>query len=157
MRAVVLPASPIGSLRTLELGPAHETLLQSFFDANPEYFVTVNGEPAGPGEAREEIESELPAGWSFTKRWIIGYADGRGELAAMASVVTDLLATGVWQIGLFIVATARHGNGEARILHQGLQGFRERQLQRLLQILLLGVRIKSTQQNAGIRRESTAQ
>jgi GNAT superfamily N-acetyltransferase len=121
MRAVVLPASPVPSLRTLELGPSHEPLLQSFLEANPEYFIAVNGKPAGPDEARETIQDPLPAGWPFTKKWLIGYVDGAGELAAMANVVSDLLATGVWHIGLFIVASARHGNGEARILHQGLQ------------------------------------
>jgi GNAT superfamily N-acetyltransferase len=42
-------------------------------------------------------------------------------MVAMANVVTDLLATGVWHIGLFIVATARHGCGEARVLYRGLE------------------------------------
>jgi predicted GNAT superfamily acetyltransferase len=36
-------------------------------------------------------------------------------------VITDLLAAHVWHIGLFIVASARHGNGDARRLHDGLE------------------------------------
>lgn len=116
-----LPSSPIAALRTVELGPGDEPLLQRFFDENPAYFIAVNGEPAGPGEAHEEIHSRPPADFSFTRTMVIGYVDGTGALVAMADVVIDLLAEGVWHIGLFIVATARHGNGDAQRLHHGLE------------------------------------
>jgi GNAT superfamily N-acetyltransferase len=120
-RAPSLPLSPIATLRTVELGLDDEALLQRFFDDNPAYFNAVHGEPANPKEALEEIQAQPPAGWSFTKKWMIGYVDPSGSLAAMAIVVTDLLAPGVWQIGLFIVATVRHGSGDAQRLHQGLE------------------------------------
>jgi hypothetical protein len=42
-------------------------------------------------------------------------------LVVVANVITDLLASGVWHIGLLILASARHGSGEAKVLHQGLQ------------------------------------
>ena len=116
-----LPASPVADLAVLELTVTHERLLQRFFEANPEYFLGVNGEPAGPREAHDEIHGELPAGWSYTKNWLIGYADASGELAAMANVTSDLLASGVWHVGLFIVETPRHGNGNARLLYRGLE------------------------------------
>lgn len=121
MRAAELPPSPLADLRTIELTSAHVPLLQRFLEANPEYSIAVNGEPAQPDEAYEEIHGELPAGWAFTKKWLIGYVDGTGELAAMANVITDLLAPGVWHIGLFIVATSRHGSGEARTLYGALE------------------------------------
>ena len=122
MQAVQLPASPVPALHTLELvEPEHESLLQAFFEANPAYFRSVNGEPPAPDEAHHEIHDQPPAGWPFTKKWLIGYADGNGTLVAMANVISDLLAAGVWHIGLFIVATTRHGNGEAKVLLQGLQ------------------------------------
>ena len=41
--------------------------------------------------------------------------DRRGQRLA------DLLARGVWHIGLFIVATDLHGTGTAQALHQGLE------------------------------------
>jgi GNAT superfamily N-acetyltransferase len=116
-----LPSSPIASLCTVELTADRAPLLQRFFEANPLYFVAVNGEPAGPDEAREEICGELPAGWPFTKKWVIGYADAQGELAAMANLVSDLLAPHVWHIGTFIVATERHGNGDAQTLYCSLE------------------------------------
>jgi len=116
-----LPPSPIAALRTIELEPGDESLLQRFFDENPAYFIAVHGEPAGPDEAHEEIHGLPPAGWSFTKKWLIGYVDAAGSLVAMANVITDLLAEGVWHIGLFIVASTRHGGGDAQRLHDGLE------------------------------------
>ena len=77
MRAT-LPPSPIPGVRVVELGSGNEPLLQGFFDANPEYFLITQGEPAAPTEAHEEIHGELSAGWSFTKKWVIGYVDAIG-------------------------------------------------------------------------------
>jgi GNAT superfamily N-acetyltransferase len=95
--------------------------LQRFFDDNPAYFIAVQGEPAGAGEAHEEIHGLPPEGWSYTDKRLVGYLDGAGSLVAIADVVIDLLAPGVWHIGLFIVATSRHGSGDAQRLHDGLE------------------------------------
>jgi GNAT superfamily N-acetyltransferase len=107
----------------VELGPGDEPLLQRFFEANPAYFDAVFGEPAGPNAARDEIRDLPPAGWSFTWRWLLGYAAADGELAAVADVVSDLLVPDVWHIGLFIVATSRHGSGDAGVLYRGLESW----------------------------------
>jgi ADP-ribose pyrophosphatase YjhB (NUDIX family)/GNAT superfamily N-acetyltransferase len=119
--SVCLPTSPLPSLRVIRLDDAEVPLLQRFFDANPAYFVAVQGEPAQPNEAHEEVHGALPADFSYSEKLVIGYQQRDGELAAMATVVTDLLAAHVWHIGLFIVASARHGNGDARRLHDGLE------------------------------------
>lgn len=116
-----LPSSSIPGLRTIEITSEHEQELQRFFEANPQYFRSVNGESAGPDEAHEEIHGELPLGWSFTKKWLVGYVDAEGSLVAFANVVADLLAPSVWHIGLFIVATSRHGTGDAQALYRGLE------------------------------------
>lgn len=121
MSTTSLPPSRLSDLRVVERTSASEPLLQSFFAANPQYFMSVNGEPARPGEAHEEITSALPDGWTYTKKWVIGYISSDGSLAALANVVSDLLAPTVWHIGTFIVATARHGNGTAQALYQGLE------------------------------------
>ena len=118
-----LPDSPIAGLRTIELTAECAPLLQRFFDDNPEYFLATSGARAGPGEALEEITNELPSGWRFTKKWVVGYADRNGSLVAMANVITDLMARGVFQIGTFILATSRHGSGDAQILYRGLEGW----------------------------------
>jgi GNAT superfamily N-acetyltransferase len=108
-------------LRVIRIGDAEVPLLQRFFDANPAYFVAVHGEPAQPREAHEEVHGPVPADFSHREKLVIGYQQPDGELAAMATVVIDLLAEHVWHIGLFIVATARHGSGDARCLHDGLE------------------------------------
>lgn len=123
MRHTKLPPSPIAGLRTIELTPDRAALLQAFFDANPAYFLATSGEPAGPGEGLEEITSEIPAEWSFTKKWVVGYVGENGALVAMANVITDLLAASVFQVGTFIVATDRHGTGDAQVLYRGLEGW----------------------------------
>jgi len=118
-----IPHSPVSNLRIIELGVSHESFVQEFFEANPEYFMTVNGELPRPCEAREEITGELPSGLSYSKKWVLGYLDSTGSLVAMAHIVSDLHASGVWHIGLFLVATTRHGNGEAKTLFQGLESW----------------------------------
>jgi len=122
---VALPASPVPALRLIHLGDAEVPLLQRFFDDNPAYFWAVHGEPALPNEAHEEVHGAVPAGFSHGEKLVIGYQQPDGALAAMATVITDLFAPRVWHIGLFIVATPRHGNGEARRLHDGIQQWAE--------------------------------
>ena len=117
----VLPASPIAGVHTIELTVDRAPVLQKFFEENPAYFLETSGEPAGADEAHEEITSELPSGWSFTKKWVVGYVGENGALVAMANVITDLLAPAVFHIGTFIVATARHGTGDAQVLYHGLE------------------------------------
>lgn len=112
-----------GAIRAVELGDADTVRLQRFFELNPPYFLDVTGQPPASQEAHDEIHSPLPAGWAFTKKWIVGFVDERNALVAMANVVSDLLAPSVWHIGLFIVATRLHGDGMAQSLYGGLEGW----------------------------------
>ena len=116
-----IPLSPIPGIRTVELTVEQAPLLQRFFHENPAYFLATSGQPAGPKEGLEEITSELPAGMHFTKKWVVGYVGNDGSLVAMANVITDLLATSIFHIGTFIVATERHGTGDAQVLNRGLE------------------------------------
>jgi len=97
--------------------------LQRFFECNPDYFRSVNGEMPAADEAYRELHSTLPDGWSFSWQRSIAFVDGRDDVVAVASVVADLLASGVWHIGLFIVATPLHGTGAARSLYEALERF----------------------------------
>jgi len=134
MSTVELPPSPWPELRVLELGTGSEPLLQRFFDENPLYFESVHGEPARPTEAHEEIHHAPPAGWAHTKKWVLGYANPQGSLVAMANLVSDFLAPSVWHIGTFIVATSRHGNGDAQVLYQNLESWTVRHGARWLRL-----------------------
>ncbi len=87
-----LPASPIQDLSVIDLSNEGEAVLQEFFEANPQYFLSVHGIPAQAGEAHEEIHGDLPPGWAFSHKYVFGYQDSNGKLAGMGNVVSDLLA-----------------------------------------------------------------
>lgn len=120
---IVPPASPIEGLRTTWLSLDDAPLLQRFFDANPAYFLEVQGEPASPGEAREEIEGLPPADVPSGAKHVIGYVDRDGELAAFANLLSDIFVQGVWNMSTFIVATPRHGTGQAQAINAGLEAW----------------------------------
>ncbi len=119
--ALSLPVSPVPDLVLLELVSGHEALLQRLFDANPAFFLLTQGEPAPPNEAHNEIHETLPAHWPFTKKWVIGYQDEAGELAALANLVQDILAPGVWNLSTFFLDNKRHGSGQAQLLYLSLE------------------------------------
>jgi GNAT superfamily N-acetyltransferase len=122
-----LPTPPLPGLRVVNLLNGGEATLQAFFDANPAYFLAVQGAPAPAGEAHEEIHEALPAGWPYTHKHVFGYENSDGQLEAMANVVSDLLAPGVWHLGTFIVATHRHGTGDAQTLYDAIEAWAQSQ------------------------------
>jgi GNAT superfamily N-acetyltransferase len=107
--------------RMRELGTADVEAVQRFFDANPEYFLTVNGEGPGPGEAKNEFADLPPAGMPYRAMWLLGFFDPGGALIGVATVVGDFLQPHVWHVGLFIVASALHGSGVAHALYRRLE------------------------------------
>ncbi|ERO65663.1 GNAT family N-acetyltransferase [Pseudomonas piscis] len=132
-----LPLAASTGLGAREITLADEAVLQRFFVANPGYFHLVHGCAPQPDEARNEIQDSLPEGWSFTRKWKIGYFDDQGELVAFASLVGDLLAQGVWHIGLFMVATSRQGGGIAGQLHDQLESWAGEQGARWLRLVVV--------------------
>jgi GNAT superfamily N-acetyltransferase len=123
-------SSPRRSSRRLFATDAYEVValtgedlpvLQAFFVGNSEYFLAVTGAPPRPDEARQEFECRPPPGVPYDKVYVLGFLDSSGQMAAMASVLSDLLAPRVWHIGLFIVATALHGTGTAGLLYERLE------------------------------------
>ncbi len=96
-----------------ELAADQVPLLQALFDANPAYFLAVNGRPAGPQEAQIEFDELPPAHLGFRRRWLLGVFGPDRALDGVAIVVADLCAPGVWHVALFLVATALHGTGAA--------------------------------------------
>lgn len=118
-----LPRSPGRGLRPVELGSSDIHLLQQFFAANPEYFLNVQREPALPNDAQEEIEEDLPTGIPYASKWVIGFTNPDGSLAAMANVVSDIFKPTVWNLSTFIVATELHGSGVACLLYEAIEAW----------------------------------
>lgn len=123
MRAPMLPDCSVEGLSVFEMTAADEAALQRFFEENPAYFESVLGQPPGPREAHEELTEPIPDGWSYSAQIRLAWRDADRRLVAMANVTSDLFAPGIWQLGLFIVATARHGNGEAQTLYRDLEAW----------------------------------
>jgi len=122
-RPVLFEAGP---WRAQPISEADAPRLQAFFDANPLYFVTVNGRPAGPGDALAELTERPPPEMSYRELHWLTFVDEAGSLQGVANVLSDLLAPGVWHTGLFIVATALHGTGAARRLYEALEAWMQR-------------------------------
>jgi len=117
----VTPLFETGSWRAFELTAADMPRLQAFFDANPEYTRRVEGRTPPPNAAQEEFDERPPAGFPYTRRWLMGFAGADDALVGVAGVVSDLFAPAVWHVGLFIVATALHGRGVAQTLYAALE------------------------------------
>jgi GNAT superfamily N-acetyltransferase len=95
--------------------------LQALFEANPEYFLAVNGVAPRPDEAMREFDDRPPAHMPFDRCLVIGVEDGAGRCVAVASLLSDFLAESVWHIGLFLVDASLHGTGQAATLYRGLE------------------------------------
>lgn len=108
-------------LRAYELDASDVATLQSFFTANPEFFISVCGMPPREDEAQRKFDDRPPQGMPFEKLWIIGFTDDSERLVGMASVLSNFLAEHVWHIGLFIVETPMHGTGKAGQMYRHLQ------------------------------------
>ena len=119
--APVLFAS--GELRARDLTSSDVPALQALFDANPEYFLTINGRRPHPNEAQVEFEELPPAFLTYTHRWVPGLYDRSDQLVGVASVLSDLMAQGIWHIGLLLIATRLHGRGQASAIYSALESW----------------------------------
>jgi RimJ/RimL family protein N-acetyltransferase len=123
-----MPSSTItqflsGSFQANTLVGSDVPALQLFFEENPEYFLAVNGDPPRESEAQEEFDDLPPAEMSFNERWLIGFTEETGKLVGFAGILSDILATHVWHIGIFIVATSLHGTGVALSFYEALESW----------------------------------
>ncbi len=116
-----VPGCSVEGVRVVELHATDAAELQRFFERTPDYFMAVNGEPATPTEAREELQGQLPTGWTCRRMYWLGYRDAEDQLVAVVNIAADLLAVGVWHIGLLLVDTRLHGSGLAQRLHADLE------------------------------------
>jgi GNAT superfamily N-acetyltransferase len=123
-----------GGLIARELRRNEIPLLQAFYDANPEYFLTINGVPPPPDLAAIEFDEVPPPHLSFERQWRLGLFeplpaeramghDSDGRLAGIVMVTSDLGLRGVWHLGLFVIATRLHGTGAAAGACGALEGW----------------------------------
>ncbi len=110
-------------LHARELSAADVPAMQSFYVANPEYLLAINGRGPAPDEAQREYDDLPPAHLPHGRRWRLGLFDDSGSLQGLAFVLSDFVAAGVWHIGLYIVATRLHGSGVAGAMYDALEAW----------------------------------
>jgi GNAT superfamily N-acetyltransferase len=116
------------------LQPQDAPALQAFYEANPEHFDTVDGTAPPATAAADDLTDRPPPDMPWRERWFLGIDHDAapagtkkpGPSVAVAEVVSDLLAPGVWHIGLLIVATPQWGSGLAGRVVQGLEDWARR-------------------------------
>jgi len=88
--------------------------LQTFYEANPDYFWLTQGRLPASDEAFQEFDARPPANMPYTAlpMWLIRERSS-GQIVGEVSVAIDLLAAGVTHLGFFMIATALHGSGFA--------------------------------------------
>lgn len=111
------------SFRAVEMYAFDVARLQAFFEANPGYFETTSGAPPAAGQAHEAFHAKPPEGWPYTRKWMLLVVDDAGEILAVADILADLFAAGVWHVGLFATAASLHGSGRAHAIYAALEAW----------------------------------
>jgi GNAT superfamily N-acetyltransferase len=104
-----------------ELRASEVPQLQALFDANPEYFLAINGARAAADAAQAEFDELPPPHLAYGRRYVAGVFTRADALVGLVGVLADFMAPGVWHIGIFLLATALHGSGAAPRLHAALE------------------------------------
>lgn len=97
--------------------------MQALFEANPDYFLIVGGQPPRPDEAQQEFDERVPEHLSYSTRWFAGAFDRSAKLQGLIILVSDLSAPRVWHTALFFLAGALRGSGAAMELHTALEAY----------------------------------
>jgi len=95
--------------------------LQRFIEANPEYWRIVMRREPPAHAAREIFEDRPPAQWPWKRTWVVALRDASGAMTAVAGVIEDLFAPGIWHVGLFITAGRLHGTGASGEAYASLE------------------------------------
>lgn len=110
-----------GALTLRALTEADLPALQAFYNANPAYSLLTSGHAPLPTGAHEEFFAPPPPEFSHGRVWVVGFYDSANTLIGAAGIIEDLFAPGVWHTGIFIIATAQHGNGTAQHAYRLLE------------------------------------
>ena len=98
--------------------------VQAFWEASPEYLLQVEGHAPRPEEGSTFVrDRELPAEFTCTRVHVFLYRDALGAIDGLGSMAVDLLAPGVWHLGLFVAATRLHGSGWAAQAYQATEAW----------------------------------
>lgn len=95
--------------------------LQAFFDANPGYWLTVNGVPPPPDLAQTEFDERPPPSMTYAGHDVLGLFDAGGQLQGVTVVARDLMQPGVWHVALLLLAESLQGRGVGSAIYAALE------------------------------------
>ena len=101
-------------MRTVLLREGDAAMVQSFYDANPGYFLLLGGGPASPGTAMDHLQAFPSQDIAAARKHFFGVVGASGQLTAVADIIENYPAPAVWHLGFFIVATDLYGTGFAK-------------------------------------------
>ena len=104
-----------------DLRPDQIPVLQALFEANPDYFIAVNGKAPDADEAQREFDELPPAHLTYSARWFAGIFDHSHSLRGLIILVSDLAARSVWHTALFFLERSHRGTGAALEIHASLE------------------------------------
>jgi len=113
--------TPRFAIRTLSAPDLVE--LQVLFDANPDYFLVVNGRRPHADEAQTEFNEMPPSFLSYSQRWFAGIYDRPGALQGVLHLVSDLMAPRVWHIAFLFLSAPLRGTGAAHEVYAELESW----------------------------------
>ena len=92
--------------------------LQAFYGHCADYFELITGQPPGPNEAAELLQS-LPRGKTREDKFVIGLFDAPAHLIGVLDVIRDYPKPAEWYLGLLLLAPTWRGRklGE-RVYHR---------------------------------------
>lgn len=92
--------------------------LQAFYGHCADYFELITGQPPGPNEAAELLQS-LPRGKTQEDKFVIGLFDAPGHLIGVLDVIRGYPKPAEWYLGLLMLAPTWRGRklGE-RVYHR---------------------------------------
>lgn len=117
---------------------------QALCDACADYHLLIEGQPAGPDEARRQME-ELPLGKTQEDKFYFGLFTPRPRLCAALELLRNFREPGEWYLGLLMLEPAVRGRGlGARMLRAAEDWARSQGAWRM--------RLACAEQNEGGRR-----
>jgi GNAT superfamily N-acetyltransferase len=118
-------------------------LLQALYDANPGYFVLLNGRPAPPDAAAQDYAERPPAHLPYDAIHFLGLFNPKGALDGAAILAQNQCTAGAWHIALFFVATHLHGGGTAQAFYDALEAWMRSQGARWLRLNVADVNLRA--------------
>lgn len=98
--------------------------LQRLFEADPSYFLAVNGRPPRPDEAQVEFEERPPPHLGWRANHVLGLFDeADGALQGTLIVVQDLAADAVWHVALLWLTAPVQGRGRGGALYRAAEAW----------------------------------